>query len=59
MNLTHSEYALIKSLARRLAKRQRKIARENDMKKIQLDLEGLNFINFMNFIDFETAPISQ
>ena len=57
--LTHEEHILVKRLAKRLAKRERKIARENDKKKIQLDLEGLNFIEFMNFINFETFPISQ
>ena len=57
--LTHEEYVLMKRLTKRLAKRERKIARENDKKKIQLDLEGLNFIKFMNFINFETVPIAQ
>jgi len=49
----------MKRLTKRLAQRERKIARENDKKKIRLDLEGLNFIKFMNFINFETVPITQ
>ena len=57
--LTHEEYVLMKRLTKRLAQRERKIARENDKKKIRLDLEGLNFIKFMNFINFETVPITQ
>ena len=56
MLLTGEAYTLIARLAKRLAIRERKIARERDAKKIQLDLEGLNFIKFINFIDFEQAP---
>ena len=56
MVLTHNEYALIARLAKRLAVRERKIARERDAQKIQLDLEGFNFVKFINFIHFEHAP---
>jgi len=56
MILTHNECALIAKLTKKLAIRERKIALEHDAKKIQLDLEGLNFIKFINFINFEHAP---
>jgi len=55
MSLTQHEYVFISNLAKRLAIRERKLAREHDAKKIQLDLQGLNFLNFMNFIDFKHA----
>ena len=60
MALTLQERNLIKRIERSLAKRalteERKLARAKDRRKIQLDLEGLNFITFMNFINFEAFP---
>ena len=56
MILTDNAYTLLAKLTKRLAIRERKIARERDAKKIQLDLEGLNFLKFINSIDFEHAP---
>jgi len=59
MNLTYEESQFLGVLAKRISKRameaERKIARENDMKKIQLDFEGLNFIKFLNYIHFGSA----
>jgi hypothetical protein len=56
MTLTQDESVLIGKLAKRLAVRERKIAREQDAKRIQLDLAGLNFIKFINFINFAEFP---
>ena len=56
MLLTGDVYTFVARLTKRLAIRERKIARERDAKKIKLDLEGLNFIKFINYIDFEQAP---
>jgi hypothetical protein len=47
---------LEKSLAKRALAEERKMARERDRRKIQLDLEGLNFITFTNFINFAGIP---
>ena len=57
--LTREDYALMKGLAKRLAERERKIARESDTKKNIREFEGLHFITFMNFINFETFPVLQ
>ena len=56
MFLTDNAHVLLARLTKKLAIRERKLARERDAKKIQLDLGGLNFINFINFIDFDHAP---
>ena len=57
--LSREDYTLMKGLTKRLAERERKIARESDTKKIIREFQGLNFITFMNFINFETFPVLQ